>query len=373
MSYPKLLPHIDNIPHDVPFVGPETLERQIGYGFLARIGANESAFGPAPSVLAAVKASINDVWHYGDPTNFEIRQALANFYNIEMDNIAVDAGADTLLGLIVRQFVGKGDKVINCLGGYPTFNYHVTAYGGEIISVPYCDYRSDLQGLLEAAKTHHAKIVYLANPDNPLGSWHERGGLENFIDVLPENILLVLDEAYGETAPEGTLPSLLPLRPNVLRVRTFSKAYGLAGMRFGYVIGDKHLMSGFDRIRDHFSLSILTQKAALAALQNQDYLQKSVTKIIASRHRLATIAIECGFIPLVSATNFIAMDCQRGPMFAQSLLLQLQRRGVFIRKPAASGLDHLIRVSTAPDHIIDIFEEALRPAIIASEKEGELA
>lgn len=372
MSYPKILPHIDDIPLDVPFVGPETLERHNGHRFSARIGANESAFGPAPSVLAAINAGINDVWHYGDPTNFEIKQALADFYNVEMENIAVDAGADTLLGLIVRQFVGEGDKIINCLGGYPTFNYHVTAYGGEIVTVPYRDYRSDLQGLLEAAKTHEAKIVYLANPDNPLGSWHESGELESFMAALPENILLVLDEAYGETAPDGALPPLLPLRPNVLRVRTFSKAYGLAGMRCGYVIGDKNLMRGFDKIRDHFSLSILTQKAALAALQDQDYLKKSVANIIASRHRLTTIALECGFTPLVSATNFVAMDCKRGGMFAQRLLLQLQKQGVFIRKPAAFGLDHLIRVSTAPDHIIDIFEEALRPAIIATEKEGKL-
>ncbi|UXN05621.1 aminotransferase class I/II-fold pyridoxal phosphate-dependent enzyme [Bartonella sp. HY761] len=368
MSYPKILPQIDNIPLAVPFVGPETLERQSGHNFLARIGANENGFGPAPSVLNAIANGIADIWHYSDPTNYEIRQKLANFYDVELENIAIDAGADTLLGLIVRQFVGKGDKVINCLGGYPTFNYHVTAYGGLVISVPYRDYRSDLLALLEAAKANDAKIIYLANPDNPLGSWHESCELEQFMAAIPENILLVLDEAYGETAPDGTLPPMLPLRPNVLRVRTFSKAYGLAGMRCGYVIGDKHLLSGFDKIRDHFSLSILTQKAAVAALEDQVYLHGAISNIIASRRRLHAIALEFGFIPLASATNFVTMDCQRGNVFAHNLLIELQNRGVFIRKPAVPGLDHLIRVSTAPDHIIDIFEEALRPAIKACEK-----
>ena len=372
MPHPKILPLIDNIPLTVPFVGPETLERQMGCGFSARIGANESAFGAGPSVLQAISAGLNSVWHYGDPANFELKQALAQFYNVEFDNIAVDAGADTLLGLIVRQFIGVGDKVINCLGGYPTFNYHVTAYGGQIISVPYQNYQSDLEALLDAAIQQDAKVIYLANPDNPLGTWHESGDLQNFIAKLPENILLVLDEAYGETAPEGALPSILPLYPNVLRVRTFSKAYGLAGMRCGYIIGDKALMSGFDKIRDHFSLSILTQKAALAALHDQAYLQQAVSNIIASRNRLYQVAKNHGFIPLPSATNFVTMDCGRDAIFAKNLLIELQKRGVFIRKPSVEGLDHLIRVSTAPDHIIDIFEAALKPAIIAIEKEGKL-
>lgn len=371
MPYPKIVPIIDKIPLAVPFIGPETLQREMGRDFLARIGANESAFGPSPAVLQALRLGVDDVWHYGDPANFEIKQALAKLYAVDMDNIAIDAGADSLLGLIVRQFIGVGDKVINCLGGYPTFDYHVRAYGGEIVHVPYRNYQSDLNALLEVAISNNARIIYLANPDNPLGSWHDSGDLENFMSSLPENILLIIDEAYGELAPQGALPTLLPLRPNVLRVRTFSKAYGLAGMRCGYVIGDKALMQGFDKIRDHFSLSILAQKAALAALQDQEYLQKTIHNVVASRQRLANIAHNFGFSALPSATNFVTINCHRDGFFAQNLLLELQKRGVFIRKPNVQGLDHLIRVSVAPDPIIDIFEAALKPAISASEKAGE--
>jgi histidinol-phosphate aminotransferase len=175
----------------------------------------------------------------------------------------------------------------------------------------------------------------------------------------------VLDEAYCETAPEGTLPDLHLDTPNVLRFRTFSKAYGLAGARLGYVFGEARLIKGYDKVRDHFGISRITQAAGIAALKDQDYLCEAVGKIIAARERIARIADGAGLNPLPSATNFVAIDCGRDGSFAKSVLDGLIARDVFVRKPAAPVLDRCIRVSCGPDRELGLFEAALNETLAA--------
>src|SRR5690606_8403259 len=139
----------------------------------------------------------------------------------------------------------------------PTFNYHVAGFGGRLVTVPYRDDREDLDGLLDAVRREDAPLVYFANPDNPMGSWHSAEEVLDFARAVPETTMLILDEAYGETAPEGTIPPADALidRPNVIRTRTFSKAYGLAGSRIGYVIASEGTAAAFDKIRNHFGLN----------------------------------------------------------------------------------------------------------------------
>ncbi len=250
----------------VPFTGPETLELQRGKPFLARIGANESSFGPAPSVIEAIQQEVGEIWKYGDPENYELRHAIAAHHGVKPENIMPGAGVDALLGLVVRQYVQSGDRVINSLGGYPTFNYHVAGYGGALVTVPYTSDRPDLDGLLNAARKNEAAILYVANPDNPMGTWHEGPDIQSFIERVPETTMLILDEAYCETGPASAFPPFETDRPNILRMRTFSKAYGLAGIRCGYVVGSADAIKSFDKIRDHFAVNRLAQAAAIAAL-----------------------------------------------------------------------------------------------------------
>jgi histidinol-phosphate aminotransferase len=349
----------ETLPSTVPFVGPEAIARQTGRAFAARLGANESGFGPSPRVIEAMQAAALETWAYGDPENHEIKAAIAKHLGVGFANVAVGGGIDGLFGLTVRLFAGQGDAVVSSLGGYPTFHYHVAGFGARLVTAPYINDREDLDGLLALARREKAKVVYLANPDNPMGTWHSGSDVAAFARALPLDTLLVLDEAYCETAPLGTLPDLPVDLPNMLRFRTFSKAYGLAGARLGYVYGDARLINGYDKVRNHFGISRVTQAAGLAALQDQEYLRTVVARIIAARERIAETARKAGLNPLPSATNFVAIDCGRDAAFAKAVLDGLIARDVFVRKPSAPVLDRCIRVSCGPDRELGLFEAAL--------------
>jgi histidinol-phosphate aminotransferase len=173
--------------------------------------------------------------------------------------------------------------------------------------------------------------------------------------------MLILDEAYGETAPDGTIPPADALidRPNVIRTRTFSKAYGLAGSRIGYVITGEDTALAFDKIRNHFGLNRIGVAAAIAALKDQAYLREVVGKIGAARERITDIARANGLDPLPSATNFVTIDCGRDGVYARAIVDGLMEEGVFIRMPGVAPLNRCIRVSVGPEKDLDLFEEAL--------------
>jgi histidinol-phosphate aminotransferase len=361
-----LTPLAASLPATVPFVGPETQERARGAAFRARIGANESSFGPSPAVIAAMSQAAPLSWRYCDPENFELRAALARHLGTGLENLVVGEGIDGLLGLIVRLFVSPGQPVVTSLGAYPTFNYHFAGFGGRLVTVPYRDDREDLDGLLETVRQEKAPLVYLANPDNPMGSWWPADAVSRFIDALPRETVLILDEAYGETAPEGTLPPLDTDRANVLRMRTFSKAYGLAGLRCGYAVGHAETIRAFDKVRNHFGVNRMAQAAGVAALADQAWLADVVSKVEAGRRRIAGIAQANGLTPLPSATNFVAIDCGRDGAFALEVMKALIARGVFVRKAMAPGLDRTIRISVGMPEELDVLEAELPGALEAA-------
>jgi len=366
-AFSRFTPLIGNLPSTVPFVGPETLERQRGRPVKARIGANESGFGPAPSVLAAMRDEAGDIWKYNDPENFALKHALAAHLGTKAENIAVGEGIDSLLGLIVRMVVEPGMPVVTSFGAYPTFNFHVAGFGGRLVTAPYAGDREDLNALMDAVKRENPPLVYFANPDNPMGSWWDADSIVAFASALPETTLMILDEAYCETGPAGSTPAIAALidRPNVLRTRTFSKAYGLAGARVGYAIGAPGTVQAFDKIRNHFGMNRLATAAALAALKDQAYLRQVVGRIAAARDRIAAIARNNGLTPLASATNFVAIDCGRDGAYARSIVDGLLEHGIFIRMPGVAPLNRCVRVSVGPEADLDLLAEAL-PAVLKS-------
>ena len=366
MIRPRLTPLAESLPATVPFVGPEAAERKMGYGFTARLGANESVFGPSPKAIAAIEAAAREVWKYPDPENFELRQALSDHHGVAPEEIVVGAGIDSLLGSTVRLFTGPGDHVVTSDGAYPTFNYHVAGYGADLHKVPYVDDKEDPNSLIEKAKETGAKLIYLANPDNPMGSWHDAATVTDMIDALPERCLLILDEAYIECAPEGTAPPLDTSQPNVLRFRTFSKAYGMAGARVGYAIGHRDIIRAFEKVRNHFGMTRLGQAAALAALSDSDYLADVQAKIATSRDQLSDIAKENDLTPLPSATNFLTMDCGQDAAFAERVLSELAKQAIFIRKPFAHPGNRCIRVSCGTPEDLARFASALPVALAAA-------
>ncbi|MCK0143027.1 pyridoxal phosphate-dependent aminotransferase [Aliiroseovarius sp. F20344] len=365
-THARLTPLADSLPATVPFVGPETQERARRREFAARLGANENTFGLSPNAIAAMADAARDVWMYGDPENHDLRQALAAHHRISAENIMVGEGIDGLLGYLVRLLIGPGDKVVTSQGAYPTFNYHVAGFGGALETVPYKGDHEDPEALTAKAAEVGAKLVYIANPDNPMGTWHDAATIQRMIDSVPEGCLLVLDEAYVEFAPEGTAPALNTDDPRVIRMRTFSKAYGMAGARVGYAIGTSDLITAFHKIRNHFGMCRISQAGALAALEDQTYLRETVQNVSDARARIDEIARENGLSTLPSATNFVAVDCGKDAEFAKAVLDQLIAQDVFVRMPFADPQNRCIRISAGTAEELDVFAKALPLALKAA-------
>ncbi|WP_112873584.1 pyridoxal phosphate-dependent aminotransferase [Paracoccus endophyticus] len=361
---PRLAPIPASLLDAVPFVGPETLERQRGAPFRARLGANENGFGPPPHAVAAMQAAAAEAWKYGDPTSHDLRAALAAHLGCTPDHLVVGEGIDGLLGLAVRLLVGPGDRVVTSLGGYPTFDFHVAGFGGLRHAVPYRDDRQDPEGLIDAARDSGARVIYLCNPDNPMGGWHAPAVIEAAVAALPDGCVLLLDEAYAEFAP--ALPRIDPDDPRVLRFRTFSKAYGMAGARIGHALGAPDLIRAFGRVRNHFGVNRMAQAGALAALDDPAWLARTVAQVAAARDRIAVIARDNGLDPLPSATNFVSIDCGGNGALSRRVLAGLADRGVFARMPWVAPQDRCIRISCGPDPELDALAEALPGALAAA-------
>ncbi|HET9067196.1 MAG TPA: aminotransferase class I/II-fold pyridoxal phosphate-dependent enzyme, partial [Amaricoccus sp.] len=249
----RLTPLAASLPATVPFVGPEAQERAMGKAFVARIGANESVFGPSPRAVAAMAEAAAGAWKYADPEAHALKAAIAAHHRVRPENVAVGEGIDGLLGNLVRLLVAEGTPVVTSAGAYPTFAYHVAGFGGRLVAVPYRGDAEDPEALLLAARKQGAPLVYLANPDNPMGSWHQGARVAEMVARLPGGCLLCLDEAYADFAPEA-LPPIDVDEPRVIRMRTFSKAHGMAGARIGYALGRPELIAAFDRVRNHFGV-----------------------------------------------------------------------------------------------------------------------
>ncbi len=363
MTKPRYTSLAQSLPATVPFVGPETQERQRGAPFKARLGANESVFGPSPRVIEAMQRAASEIWMYGDPENHDLRHALAAHHGIAPENIVVGEGIDGLLGYLVRLLIGPGDAVVTSDGAYPTFNYHVAGFGGVLHKVPYRDDHEDPAALFAKAAEVDAKLVYLANPDNPMGSWHLGADIVAAMEALPAGCLLVLDEAYVECAPDGTAAPVAANDPRVIRMRTFSKVYGMAGARVGYAIGAPELIAAFNKVRNHFGMNRAAQAGALAALDDGAWLSEVQARITEARDRIGRIAQANGLTPLPSATNFVAIDCGRDGVFAKAVLDSLVEQGVFVRMPFAAPQNRCIRVSCGGEAEIAVFEAVLPLAL----------
>jgi len=366
MTNTRLTPLAQSLPATVPFVGPETQERAQGAAFDARLGANESVFGPSPRAIAAMAETPQ--WMYGDPESHDLRTALAAHHGCTPAHIMVGEGIDGLLGYLVRLFVGADDPVVTSAGAYPTFNYHVAGFGGTLHTVPYVDDHEAPSSLFEKAAEVQAKLVYLANPDNPMGSHHKGKEIADALDKLPEGTLLILDEAYVECAPEGTALPLPADDPRVIRLRTFSKVYGLAGARVGYAIGHPDLIEAFHKVRNHFGMNRAAQAGALAALADQPYLAQVQQQIAHARGTIAAVARENGLTPLPSATNFVTIDCGRDVGFAKAVLDGLIARGIFVRMPFVAPQNRCIRISCGTPEMLAKFAAALPAALRDAEK-----
>lgn len=359
---------VAGLPATVPFVGPEALERRTGRPLVLRLGANESTFGPSPRAVAAMREAVERIHYYADPENYELRVALAAAHGVGVEHVVVASGIDDLLGLAVRAFLDSGETAVTSLGAYPTFNYHIAGFGGRLECVPYRDDHNDLDGLAEVARRTGARLVYLANPDNPSGTWHTTRDLRAFVEHLPNGCLLLLDEAYADFAPPDALLPTDADDPRVLRLRTYSKAHGMAGARVGYAIGERRIIAGFEKIRLHFGVNLVAQEGALASLGDPDHLRGVVAAVAEGRRDYEALAQDLGLSAIPSATNFVAIDTG-GVERARALFAALAERDVFIRMPGAPPLDRCVRITVGTPPERAAFAEVVRevwPGVVAA-------
>jgi histidinol-phosphate aminotransferase len=355
-------PAIEAIPPMTPFIGPEQLMRETGHRELVRLGANESAFGPSPAAVNAIVAELERLSWYGDPESYELRTALAEKHGCSVEEILVGAGIDDLMGLVVRAFVAPGAAALTTRGSYPTFNYHVIGYGGRLVYGQYqSDGRIDRESLLAAARSEKPSVIYLANPDNPSGTFIGRDDVIALFEALPQDAVFLLDEAYADFVDEA---ALLPhaMTDRLIRTRTFSKAYGMAGARIGYAIASPDVIATLQKIRLHYGVNRPAQIGALASLHDRAFHEYVVGAVATARQAYYALARELGLGTIESSTNFVCIDLGTDERAAR-VMNELLKRGVWIRKPGLPPLDRFVRVSAGTEPMREAFARSFRAVL----------
>ena len=361
-ALPQPAAHVAAIPPMTPFVAPEELARRVGRTELLRLGANESAFGPSPRAIAAMRDAVAHTSWYGDPESLELRAALAQRHRCTTDEIVVASGIDDLMGLIVRAYCAPGDACVATRGTYPTLFYHLNGYGARAeFAEPDADGGLQPDAIVAAVQRSNAKLVYVANPDNPSGSFVDRATLAQLREALPDDVLLFLDEAYADFVERDELPADA-IDPRTIRTRTFSKAYGLAGARVGYALASVETIAVFQKLRLHFGVNRTGQIGALAALADGAFLRGVVAEVERGRAEYHALAGDLGIRSLPSRTNFVCLEIGTRAQ-AEAMVDTLLELGVFVRKPWAPPIDGFVRVTvgTPPERtaLAERFAEAL--------------
>jgi histidinol-phosphate aminotransferase len=329
--------------------GPEELARGAHVRDVIRLGSNESPLPPSERVLAVIRAEAQRAHRYGDPSNADLRAAIAALDGVDPHCVSVGAGIDDLLGSAVRAYLAPGAPAIATRGTFPTFEMHVHGFGGALHTVPYrADARVDLDGLAHAAHKAGGGLVFVANPDNPSGSAHAWGAIVTLLDALPDGSLLVHDEAYANFLPPAQRFPRDAIDPRMLRMRTFSKEYGLAGLRVGYALGAPEAIAALEAVRLLYGVNRIAQAAALAALADTEHVERVLAATQRGRAAYARLGERLGIRTLPSTTNFVLFDF--GSVAAASAIVRgLLELGIHVRKPPAPPLDGTVRISVGSD------------------------
>lgn len=323
----------------------EEVEREFGIRGAIKMASNENALGPSPKAVLAIRKNLDKIHRYPDGGCFYLREKLAKFLKVRPEDLVFGNGSDELLVFLVRAFVGKGDEILIADPTFLVYEIAAQTENGTVVKVPMKDFRYDLDGMRKAI-TGRTRIIFIANPDNPVGTYVSAKKLSAFLKLVPKNVIVVLDEAYYEFAvSRKDYPDTLKLREsykNLVVTRTFSKAYGLSGLRVGYAIADPSIVCALNKVREPFNVNLLAQVAALAALDDKAHLHKTVEMVDEGRRYLTEEFHKLGFTTVDTATNFILADLK---VDAAPVYDKLLRAGVIVRPMGVWGLKTFIRVT----------------------------
>lgn len=359
--------HIRDMPPYEPILPFEVLSQELGRSpeEIIKLDANENPYGPVPAVREAL-ARLTYPHIYPDPESRELRQALAEFHNVPVENILAGAGADELIDLIMRLFIEPGDAILNCPPTFGMYAFDADLNGARVLSIPRtAGFKLDIGGIEEAAKEERAKIIFLANPNNPDGGLVSREDIESIL-ALP--LLVILDEAYIQfSTQDASTIDQAPNRNNLIVLRTFSKWAALAGLRVGYGVFPKKLMAHLWKIKQPYNVSVAASTAACAALGNIDQVEEVSQQIVTERERLFSRLKAVSYLePVRSQANFIL--CQVKGREAGRLKAELARRGILVRYFNKPALDQCIRISVGKSEHSDALIQALAEMEVGNAK-----
>ncbi|PKM30320.1 MAG: histidinol-phosphate transaminase [Gammaproteobacteria bacterium HGW-Gammaproteobacteria-11] len=339
-------PGVQKLSPYVPGKPVEELAREFGLRpqDIVKLASNENPLGPSPRVIEAIKAALAEMTRYPDGNGFALKSALSERLGVSPAMITLGNGSNDILELITRAFVGPQHEVVFSQHAFAVYPIVTQAVGARAVVVPARDWGHDLEAMA-AAITPATRLVFIANPNNPTGTWIDAAALEAFLARVPEQVIVVLDEAYTEYVENGEVPNgmdYLARYPNLLVSRTFSKAYGLAALRVGYAVCQPAIADAMNRVRQPFNVNSLALAAAVATLADADYLAASC-KV----NREGMAQLEAGFAALglswiPSRGNFIAVDLGRE---ASGIYQALLRQGVIVRPVGNYEMPNHLRVS----------------------------
>lgn len=338
------------------------LERELGISGIVKLASNENPLGCSPHAVAAMQQAIESIALYPDGNGFELKDALSRRYGVGHEHIVLGNGSNDMLELAARAFLSVGDRAVYSAHAFAVYPLATQAVGASGISVPAIEFGHDLKAMLQTAAAQQAKLVFIANPNNPTGTFLEAGALLEFMRALPSDILVVLDEAYNEYLPEeNRYDSVAWLQefPNLIVSRTFSKAYGLAGLRVGYAFAHAQVADMMNRVRQPFNVNSLAQAAAVAALADEDFVRKTHELNLRGMQQITAELRRLGLEYIPSYGNFVSFRIGDGLKMYRRLL----ELGVIVRPVASYDMAEYLRVSIGTESENERFLSALKQAI----------
>jgi histidinol-phosphate aminotransferase len=340
----ELIPdYIRGLPVYVPGRPIEEVERELKI-HAVKLASNENPLGPSPKAMEAAKKALADAHRYPDGGTHVLRETLASRTGLAVEELFVGLGSSEIIDLASRVMLRAGLQGMTSYGSYAPFSVAIRASGAELVLVPQKNFAFDLEAMAKAI-TPKTGVIYLANPNNPTGTAFSLAELEEFIGRVPDSVLVVLDEAYVHYAPSlnrRKSEEIFRRRRNLLILRTFSKVYGLAGMRIGFAIGRPELLAAMNRLKTPFNTSGVAQAAALAAIDDREHVTRCIETNASERKRLSEGLANLGLRPVPSETNFVFMNV--GPE-AKEICEELLHAGVIVRPLGWMGFPEAIRIS----------------------------
>ncbi|MFW5442969.1 MAG: histidinol-phosphate transaminase [Methylococcaceae bacterium] len=340
----------------------EELQRELGLENIVKLASNENALGTGSKVKLAIQDALTDLCRYPDGNGFALKQALARKLDVSTHQITLGNGSNEILELVARTFLTPGLEVIFSQHAFAVYPLVTQAVGATARVVPALNYGHDLDAML-AQVNNKTRLVFIANPNNPTGTLLTSDALERFLDELPATVICVLDEAYFEFVEAEVRASSidwLKKHPNLIITRTFSKAYGLAGLRVGYSLSSADIADLLNRVRQPFNNNVLALVAAEAALADEAYLAETISVNKLGMQQLTDAFLELGLQWIPSAGNFVSVDLKQPAMPIYQALLH---KGVIVRPVANYEMPDFLRISIGTHKENQFFINALKEVL----------